>query len=311
MNENITFAKNERKIMGSNGNLLGVIKKILRWWKFIMIISGLAAALSIAVSLFLPDEYKSSTVFYPKNLNIYDSEYLFGTGAKDKIQSIFGGNQDLHRVISLAGSNELKDGLINEFKLWDHYDIDTSRRYWHFKLMKKLDSRTEVMKSEHDNIELSVWDENPKFAAALANRFADKLEEAYEDVVKQRNQSNLEIARKRLGEIEHSLTVLVDTLQGFRDTTSISYKVVRSKYNSVQKDYLHWSALVNQYKAANEYDFNGFYYVERALPSEKKDKPVRWLIVVSSVLAAFFLSMLAVLIIEQIRSIKEELKNEA
>ena len=297
--------------MGSNGNLLGAIRKILKWWKFILIITGLAAALSIAVSLLLPDEYKSTSVFYPKNLNIYDSEYLFGTGAKDKIQNIFGGNQDLHRVISLSGSNELKDGLINEFKLWDHYDIDTSSRYWHFKLMKKFDSRSKVLKSEHDNIELSVWDENPKFAATLANRFAEKLEEAYEDVVKQRNQSNLEIARQQLGEIEHSLTALVDTLQTFRDTSSIGYKVVRSKYNSVQKDYRHWSSLVNQYKAAGAYDFNGFYYVERAMPSEKKDKPVRWLIVVSSVLAAFFLSILAVLIIEQIRFIKEELKNEA
>ncbi len=297
--------------MGSNGNLLGAIRKILKWWKFILIITGLAAALSIAVSLLLPDEYKSTSVFYPKNLNIYDSEYLFGTGAKDKIQNIFGGNQDLHRVISLSGSNELKDGLINEFKLWEHYDIDTSSRYWHFKLMKKFDSRSKVLKSEHDNIELSVWDENPKFAATLANRFAEKLEEAYEDVVKQRNQSNLEIARQQLGEIEHSLTALVDTLQTFRDTSSIGYKVVRSKYNSVQKDYRHWSSLVNQYKAAGAYDFNGFYYVERAMPSEKKDKPVRWLIVVSSVLAAFFLSILAVLIIEQIRFIKEELKNEA
>jgi len=297
--------------MGSNGNLLGVIRKILRWWKFIVIISGLAAALSIVVSLLLPDEYKSTAIFYPKNLNIYDSEYLFGTGAKDKIQSIFGGNQDLHRVISLSGSSELKDALINEFKLWDHYDIDTNSRYWHFKLMKKFDSRSKVLKSEHDNIELSIWDEDPRFAATLANRFSDKLEEAYEDVVKQRNQSNLEIARKRLGEIEHALTRLVDTLQGFRDTSSITYKVVRSKYNSVQKDYRHWSSLVNQYKAANEYEFNGFYYVERAMPSEKKDKPVRWLIVVSSIMAAFFLSILAVLIIEQIRFIKEELKDEA
>ncbi len=297
--------------MGQNDNLLGLIKEILKWWKFIIAVTLLSAVVSIVAALLLPDQYKSSTIFYPKNLNIYDSEYLFGEGAKDKIQSIFGGSQDINRVISLAGSSVMKDELINEFQLWAHYDVDTTRPLWHFKLLKKFDDRTKVLKTEHDNVELSVWDEDANLAAKIANRYASKLEDAYEDVVKQRNQSNLTIAQKRLLELEKGLSKLVDTLQSFRDTSSIGYKVVRNKYASVQKDYNRWAALVNQYKAAVEYDFEGFYFVEKALPAEKKDKPVRWLIVFSSTLAAFVLSILAALVIERIRSIKEELREES
>lgn len=296
--------------MKSNKNLIYVLRILLRWWKLIIAVTLIAAAGSIAISLLLPNYYKSTAVFYPKNLNIFDSNYLFGEGGNDKIQSIFGDNQDVNRILSIGKSSALKNGIINDFQLWNHYDIDSSRSQWRYKLTQKFESNFKLLKTQYDNVELSVWDKDPKLASEIANSYVRKIGAEYAQVVKERNANNLNSVQDRVDELQAEINQVTDSLESFRDTAHIQFKTLQRLQTNLIEDYNKWNSLLMQYKAGSDYDFDGLYMVEKAYPAERKDKPVRWLIVVSSTLAAFILSILAVLLIEQYRSIKDELQED-
>jgi hypothetical protein len=52
---------------------------------------------------------------------------------------------------------------------------------------------------------------------------------------------------------------------------------------------------------------SSLYIVEKAFPADRREKPVRWLVVTLTVLITAFVSLIGVLLIEQIREIKQQL----
>jgi len=66
----------------------------------------------------------------------------------------------------------------------------------------------------------------------------------------------------------------------------------------------------DQYKAILTNELTTMYVIEKAYPSEKKVKPIRWVVVLGSFLATLFLSIIVVAIIEKYKDIKTVLMNE-
>lgn len=293
--------------MSTNSNLLDLIKTLLKWRKLIIIVTGLAAVISVVVALLLPNYYKSTTIFYPQNLSAFDRGYLFGNESKERVQSLFGDKQDVNRVLSIANSAELIGEIIREFNLADHYGIDTSSSQWRFKVQREFNDNFKVIKSDLDNIELSIWDTDPQLAADIANYFVYRINQLYSGLLQERNEKNENTVTRQLASLEIELKQVTDSLEAMQDTSSVDYRVLRSMQANLLEDYNNWKTLSTQYKAAANYDLNSLFIIEKAYAAEKKDRPVRWIIVVSAVLAAFFLSILAAIIFERYQAIKEEL----
>ena len=296
--------------MSTNRNLLDLIKILLKWRKLVIVVTLLAAAGSVVVSLLLPNYYKSTTTFYPQNLSAFDRGYLFGTESKEKVQSLFGDKQDVNRVLSIAKSTELIGHIIDHYNLADHYGIDTTGSMWRYKVQKEFDENFKVIKSDLDNIELSIWDTDANLAAEIANYFVFKINQIYSGLLEERNAKNEESVTQQLIDLEKELKAISDSMATVRDTSSISYQVLAGIQANLLEDYNNWKSLSTQYKAASGYQVNSLFIIEKAYAAEKKDRPVRWLIVVSATLAAFFLSILGAIFIEKYHTIREELVHE-
>jgi LPS O-antigen subunit length determinant protein (WzzB/FepE family) len=67
------------------------------------------------------------------------------------------------------------------------------------------------------------------------------------------------------------------------------------------------SEALTQYKVSNNDKFSSITILEKAAASEKKTKPVRWLIVTLSILGGFFFSLLAAVVVNQISYIRKSL----
>ena len=65
--------------------------------------------------------------------------------------------------------------------------------------------------------------------------------------------------------------------------------------------------LKEQYQIASEQEMPGIQVIEQAYPAERKIKPVRSRIVISTTLITFFFAMLGALLVEEVRFIKEQL----
>jgi capsular polysaccharide biosynthesis protein len=174
--------------MGTHPNLLSAARILLKWKSLIIILTVIAAIVSAVTAMMLPVYYKSKVTFYPQNLAAFDRGYLFGTESKEKVQSLFGDKQDVNRVLSIANSTELQGFIQAHFNLPEHYGIDTTSPSWRYKMNKAFEKNFKVIKSELDNVELTIWDRNPDMASEIANFYVAQIDAIYSGLLGDRNQ---------------------------------------------------------------------------------------------------------------------------
>ncbi len=155
-------------------NLLGVLQTIWLWRKAIRNVCIATLAAAIAISLFLPNYYQSTTIFYPASPELANPELLFG--ATGQVTEYYGTDQDLDRLAEIANSNELVDYMVSKFKLYEHYDIDSTSSDGPYKVRKQFHKIYLAQKNKNDALEISVEDTDPKLAAEMANAAREKTD---------------------------------------------------------------------------------------------------------------------------------------
>lgn len=295
--------------MGTHPTLLSTARILLKWKSLIIILTITAAIVSAITALTLPVYYKSKVTFYPQNLAAFDRGYLFGTENKEKVQSLFGDKQDVNRVLSIANSTELQGFIQQHFNLPAHYGIDTTSPNWRYKMNKSFEKNFKVIKSELDNVELTIWDRDPGMASEIANYYVAQIDAIYSGLLGDRNQKNVGAVNRQVASLEQEMAEVSSEMAKLSDPSGMQYQVLVQKMETILKDYNSWKTLAAQYQAAADYEVSSLFIIENAYPSEKKDRPVRWIIVVGATLGAFFLSLVAALIVEQYRQIKADLDN--
>lgn len=174
--------------MSNRDNLLGVLGTIYRWRKALRNVCIIALLGSIGITLLMDNYYKSTTVFYPANQDLTKPELIFG--GMSKVTEYFGTDKDVDRILEIASSNELVDYMIAKFKLFEHYDMDSTNQKDRFWARLKFQDLYVVQKNRNDAIELSIEDTDPQLAAQMANAARDKIDEIAQRLTKE-SQSRL------------------------------------------------------------------------------------------------------------------------
>lgn len=368
--------------MNNRDNLLGVLQVLYRWRKTIRNITLLALVGSIVISLFLDNYYKATTIFYPASPELANPELIFGyTG---QVTEYYGSDRDLDRLAEIANSNEVVDYMITTFKLYEHYDIDSTAKEGPFKVRKRFRKLYSALKNKNDAIELSVEDTDPALAAQMANAARIKINElaqrltktsqaqllrTFEDNISRKTQElemlgdslrrlqshyniynvgtqSEQLARQlsetqtgvvrtraQLEVLENNPRVPQDTIEFIkanlrafeRERDNLmgqgepgGFTLTMSKFNEGQARItvltdLHYQARrqlsydlerYNQIKSAYNTDIQAMHVVETAEKPYKKSRPMRSVIVLASVLAAFIFSALSVLLADAYRDVR-------
>lgn len=316
--------------MNPNYNVVSVLKILLKWKWYILGATVLSTVIAALVSLFIMDEwYLSRTIIYPINQGITDRSALFNEKGESQIE-YYGTKNDVNRLLEIANSAPITDFLINYYKLAEHYKMDQGSAYWRTKVKKKFMKNYSVIKTEREAIEISIYDTDPKLAAEMVNMVVEKIDEHNkapivknkeriaarfaEDVIAKK--AELDTLTQQLNVIgkNFNITVKADEKGNSVVTGPTAegvelYKVMQQRQKSVLDDYNKMNTLKDQFALSAKENVPSVYVVEQAYPAEKKEKPVRWLICASTALITFFLSLIAVLLIDQFKIIREELKN--
>ncbi len=203
--------------MEQKENLLGVVKQLVKYLKFILTVCTVVGVGSIIVSLLLPVYYKSSTVFLSKNPDLLTERGLFGTTTRDP--QPFGSNNDNDRLLTIAASDELAEYLIDRFNLYEHYDIDTSSAKASYYVKEHFRGLYEATKTKRDAIQLSIEDRDPRLAAQMANAARMKIDTINLQLFKTKETINT--IENTVKEKEHSNQILSDSIQWLRNRYSI------------------------------------------------------------------------------------------
>lgn len=300
--------------MNESFNIIGLIKLMLRWWKQILIVCLIAIASSITISLLLPNYYESMVLFFPSNPALTDRQNLYRTDAGDEPVSFFGKEKDADRLLQIGKSAQLAAYIIYKYDLFKHYDIDSSNsKYPQYEVNKEFEDNYQIFRNEYGAIEIHIMDVNKDLAAKMANDIVDKIDEINNLMVVNNKKEVLDIFDTKLKEKQEALDQITKELTNIKIESNQSKQnktVVEERIKNLEeirsaavKDLNITSTLRAQYETAANKTFSSVYILERAYPAEKKVKPIRWLIVVSSFLITLLVSVLTIAIIEKVKTV--------
>ncbi len=286
---------------------------VLRHWRLFAVVAVLAAVISTVLSGpgFIKPRYRSRAVVYPVNLNSYSIE----------TQS--------DQLMQLLESNSIRDSLITRFGLAAHYAVDTAWRGGRAALYNLYNERVSIQKTRYESVELEVTDEDPALARAMvlevlaqADLLARRLQRHTSAELLGVVQLGLRNAKQRMDTIEGRLDLLRRT-QGLLDygaqTKEFSKGYVRALASggrqpqeitaglkaledhggeflrlsllnkALVKDYAKLQGQERQLALDTAKVLTYTNVVVRPDLPDKKVYPVRWLIVLASVVAALLL----------------------
>lgn len=232
----------------------------------ITLIASLIAGTAIA--FLLPVFYKAKAIFLPLNPKSYDPKIMF---SPTLTFDYFADGREVERLISVANSKKVLDMIVRKYDLGKVFKVDeTDSTAYNRAIKDEYEDRIKIQRNENELIELTVLDQDKVRAANIANSiitildslnrltFLDnnkKFLEHYKDVV-QHQSMNLDTISKALARPESEILVsqAISNFQQLKETEA-SLAILNDKFSTL-------------------------YVIESAYPPLKKEKPIRWLVVV-------------------------------
>jgi uncharacterized protein involved in exopolysaccharide biosynthesis len=204
--------------MSKEYNLSEFVYQILRWKKQLIIASVLFFVLSIIGSLLLPNYYQADTTFYAASPDLAKPIPI---GGDEKDVRIYGDDNDLDRLFTIASSHEVLYYLIDSFNLYEHYGIDKNNVKSKFKVREKLMSNYKTIKTKYGALLLIVEDKKPELAANIANAAREKIENIAQMVVKSSQKKLIENYDFNIKNKQYQSDSLARTLKSIKDSSGI------------------------------------------------------------------------------------------
>lgn len=248
-----------------------LIDIIWKWKYKILLPTLLAMLISYIASMpkFMPPKYASTATFYAANPSASDRSTIFNS--EIGFTNYFGGGDDLDRILTIANSNELSNFIVNKFELVKHYNQEDL-----FYTLLQWGSNYEVKKNDLDAIEITIKDTDAALAKDMTLAVISFIDSSYK-------------------------ALTIDSRKKILQALKAEY----SKNNNLaQKAVLEKSILEYEITANN--DFSTLYIIEQPSKALKKCSPIRWMILVGTLIGALFFFTLLVVIVEKIRQSSQD-----
>ena len=204
--------------MNQDDNLLDLLAVLYKWkWK-ILLTSFIAAVIAAAASLMLSNYYQASTLFYAASPDLAQPSAVGQSQAK---KYVYGNDNDVDRLFSIANSSKVLDHLAEKFDLYQHYDINKDDAKARHKLNLKFNKLYNTKKTKYDAVSLSVEDKDPIFAAQMANEARVKVETLTQTLVKQSQKKILDATYNSVQKKQKEYDILEDSLINIGSTYGI------------------------------------------------------------------------------------------
>jgi uncharacterized protein involved in exopolysaccharide biosynthesis len=313
--------------------------------KFLLIgITFLGAVLSIIISLTLTDKFKSTVVLFPAASVSLSKSLVETTSIQMDNRDVlsFGREEDAERMLQILYSNQIKDYVVQKYGLMNHYEIDLETdKFPYTKLDNKYKSNIKFRRTQFQSIEISVLDEDPQYAADIANDIAAYIDSTIHNMQKERAQEAFNIVEHEFNSAQTEIESLNDTIQKIRMLGIIDYESqaaslneayaqaiarnntqvankIKNRMNNLAKyggiyvelskkleaEIERYGQLKAKFASAKinvEQTVPQIFIVDEAKKSERKSEPKRSIIVMVSTISTFAIALLLLLIVENVR----------
>jgi hypothetical protein len=187
----------------NNFNVLFIIDIAVKYRKHLAIVAVASVILSVIFSspYFIKPKFKSTAIIYPSNLVPYSTE------------------SPTEQLLQLLGSDDIRDQLITDFNLYEHYEVDTATKYPKTIIHGMMAENIKYDKTKFESVEITVWDTEPEIAKAIIDSLISKMH----------NKARI-LQRQKSGEVVVILKNQLDLKKAEMDSMEDALKNIREKY---------------------------------------------------------------------------------
>lgn len=257
-----------------------------RWWRVLLIVAAVAAAASLVVSLIIKPLYKSSAVLFPTSSNRLSKaimDYHYSLDFMD-----YGVERDCEYAIQILSSKRMEQAVCEHFNLMEHYGIKPDGAHPQFRLSKQYRSNISVKRTDFLGVEIGVLDQDPAWAAMIANYMAAMYDTLCHEIHADRAESAATVMK---GVVE-ALESEIDSLSATQGQSAWKKTLIDDKCGQLAD--LQTRAMQTEVDKGLEVSYK--YLVDEAVPTDKKAYPKRLLIVLGGTLGAVVVCIFGLLV---------------
>lgn len=309
----------------------------------IITLAALVSSIIFSSSYFITPKFKSTVIMFPVATNSVSKVLMSqNSGVKEDILG-FGEEEQAEQMLQILNSNLIRDRIVSKYKLMEHYGIEEDSKYKFTRLYKEYENNIKFRKTEYLAVKVTVLDKDPAMAADIANDIAALVDSVKNRMQKERARKAFEIVEKEYLQLQGEVQQVVDSLRvlgtmgvndyerqsevlnqqlaiAIRNNDRNGARELQQRLDLIGKyggTYLslknalefkteQLTLLKTKYQEAKvdaEQDLPQKFVVNSAYKAERKSYPIRSLIVIVAVFSAFFLTILVILILENISKI--------
>lgn len=306
--------------------------------KFILIFTAVSAVVAVVISFLMTPLYRSTAIVFPAAT----STVSFSEQRNAKAASMdFGEEEQAEQLVQILHSSRIRDRIVDQFGLMEHYDIDADDKNKHYKLVKEYNNHFFFVRTRYGSIQIDVLDRDPQKAADMANKVVELIDSVKNEMVAERTLPAFEINKRKKQQMEidrQEVLRKLDSLAGLGvvplDGRANLYQAYVDAKNAQEKteikkaidinmehgatfdalEYIRNEKIVKLEDFMESYEqaesdantmFNHKFVVEKAVVADKKDKPKRMIIVLLATIGAFVFIIFGLLLKERLQDLKK------
>ena len=306
--------------------------------KLLALISFIGAVVSIVISFLLPVLYESSAIVYPAAT----STVSFSEQRNAKANTMdFGEEEHAEQLIQILQSSRIKNRIIKQFDLANIYEIKPDAKDFYHKLGKAYDKHISFERTRYGSILIAVLDKKPQRAADIANKIVDLIDTVKNNMVKERTIPAYEINKRKMEKLNQNQETLINLMDSLSSLGVVNAEARANLFSALNESKtaedkaffknkidvnLQFGARYDALADLREFridklttqevayeqsqsdafeEFNHKFVVEEAVPSDKKAKPKRAILVIIITLATLIFAIITLLIMERIKELKK------
>ena len=278
---------------------------------------------------FYPPEYRSAVIIYPTNTERSDMDNTFH---EDPQLFLFGDKEGMERLMNIARSQELQLFVIDSLNLWQSYGVEKgSQNSPVYYALASFNYYVQVIPVEGDGLQVEAYDPDPQRAADIVNLLVERIDFSLREVLNQNNQDVLMALKAGEEKLIQTIDRNTDSLQTLRknyqvfdvkdqtevlvrevlkEQSQVELELFREGYDKVvqlegiQEEFMkEWELIQRKITYLEKMlttPYSTLLVPERAFPTDKKARPVRWLILVSVGLVALVSGLLGVVLLNNL-----------
>ena len=255
-----------------------------RWWKLLVAVFIVASVVSLIVAMLIKPLYKSSAVIFPTSSNRISKaimDYHYSLDFMD-----YGIERDCEYAIQILSSKRMQQAVCEHFNLLEHYAIPEGDHRM-FKLEKQYKSNISVRRTDFLGVEIGVLDQDPEWAAQIANYMAAMYDTLCHEIHHDRAVGAATAMNAVCAQLERE----IDSFSALPQT-AWRQKLVSDKCEQLA-DLQTRCAQVN---IDRDLEVSYKYSVDNAVVSDKKAYPKRMLITLAGGFGALVVCIFALLV---------------